>query len=225
MSIRRLKNHVKECIEKTEENNSNLNNEIINMEGMSGIKTRHLINNICSWEESKYLEIGCWKGSLTCSALYNNKLTCMAIDNWSEYGGPKEEFLENFNKYKGNNDATFLEKNCWKIEESSIGRFNIFIYDGDNNNDSHYNSLKKYFEAIDDEFIFLVRDWNLLDIQNQVDRVLKDLELITEFKSEFKTESDSDKDWYNGLGIFILSKKKPDPVEFKQSTTEFSNYI
>lgn len=29
----------------------------------------------------------------------NNKMTCIAIDNWSEFGGPKNEFFENFNKF------------------------------------------------------------------------------------------------------------------------------
>ena len=34
----------------------------------------------------------------------NNNMICITIDNWSEFGGPKNEFLKNFNKFKGNNN-------------------------------------------------------------------------------------------------------------------------
>ena len=37
-------------------------------------------------------------------------MTGLAIDNWSEFGGPKTEFLKNFNKFKGNNNINFIEK-------------------------------------------------------------------------------------------------------------------
>ena len=47
-------------------------------------------------KEARYLEIGTWKGSSICSAMCNNKITCVAIDNWSEFGGPKNIFLENY---------------------------------------------------------------------------------------------------------------------------------
>ena len=39
----------------------------------------------------------------------NNKMTCLAIDNWSEFGGPKNTFLENFNKFKGENNVLLLK--------------------------------------------------------------------------------------------------------------------
>ena len=71
------------------------------MEGMSGIKTRHFYNNLLTIEGSRYLEIGTWKGSSVCSAMCGNSGSVFCIDNWSEFGGPKSEFLENFEKYKG----------------------------------------------------------------------------------------------------------------------------
>jgi hypothetical protein len=102
--------HVEKCLKLTDQYNSKVDPKILTMQGMSGKKTRHFYNNICSMEDARYLEIGTWKGSSICSAMCNNKMTCLAIDNWSEFGGPKNEFLENFNKFKGENNATFIEK-------------------------------------------------------------------------------------------------------------------
>ena len=72
---------------------SKITNEIINMEGMSGTKTRHFYNNLLNTEDARYLEIGTWKGSSVCSAMYGNTAKIICIDNWSEFGGPKNEFL------------------------------------------------------------------------------------------------------------------------------------
>ena len=218
----KLVKHVKNCLKKTDKYESNLNEEILKMEGMTGTKTRHLYNNICSMVKAKYLEIGSWKGSSTCSALYNNKVTCLCIDNWSQFGGPKEEFINNFNKYKGSNDATFLERNCWDIRTSSIGRFNIYMYDGEHTEESQYNALVKYFTALDDEFIYIADDWSLEAVQVGTLKAIEYLNLTIEF--EYKN-SIKDDDWNNGIGIFILKKQQPEQVEFKSSNDEESNYI
>ena len=222
----KLVNHVLSCLEKTDNLESNLTEEVLNMEGMSGKKTRHFYNNLCSLEKARYLEIGSWKGSSTCSALCNNKLTCLCIDNWSEFGGPKEEFLENFNKFKGTNDAQFLERNCWNIETSSIGRFNIYMYDGDHSEQSQYDALVRYYQALDDEFIFLVDDWNFNDVKVGTFRAMVDLKLNILFEKQINTESDDPKnDWHNGIGIFVLEKEKLDQPIYEPSETDVSNYI
>jgi len=90
-----------------------ITNEIINIDGMSGTKTRHFYNNLLNTEDVRYLEIGTWKGSSVCSAMCGNKATVVCIDNWSEFGGPKAEFLINFEKFKGENNATFIENDCF----------------------------------------------------------------------------------------------------------------
>ena len=54
----------------------------------------------------------------------------VCIDNWSEFGGPKDEFLTNFNTYKGENDAEFIENDCFKVDVSQLPKFNMYMYDG-----------------------------------------------------------------------------------------------
>jgi len=104
-----LKQHVETSFENAENNKSKITDALLNMEGMSGKKTRHFYNNLLNKDDARYLEIGTWKGSSVCSAMYKNNATVVCIDNWSEFGGPKNEFLQNFSTYKGNNDATFIE--------------------------------------------------------------------------------------------------------------------
>ena len=89
---------VETSFQNAENNISKITNDIITMDGMSGTKTRHFYNNLLNTEDARYLEIGTWKGSSVCSAMCGNKAKVVCIDNWSEFGGPKAEFLVNFEK-------------------------------------------------------------------------------------------------------------------------------
>jgi hypothetical protein len=46
------------AFQKAENNISKITNDIINIEGMSGTKTRHFYNNLLTTENARYLEIG-----------------------------------------------------------------------------------------------------------------------------------------------------------------------
>ena len=93
--------HIINSLENANKNKSKIDEDILDMNGMSGKKTRHFYNNLCSMEDARYLEIGVWKGSTLCSAMCNNEnLICLGIDNWSEFGGPKNVFNCYFNKNK-----------------------------------------------------------------------------------------------------------------------------
>ena len=137
----------------------------------------------------------------------NNKMTGVAIDNWSGFGGPKTEFLENFNKFKGNNNATFIEKNCWDIDVNTIGKFNIYMYDGKHTEDSHYQALNYYLPCLDDEFIYLVDDWNLSEVRDGTLNSIKDTNCKILYQKEIYTPSNNNQnDWHNGISIFVLKK-------------------
>jgi len=202
--------HVEECLKKTNNYNSNITDEILLIPGMSGKKTRHFYNNLCSMEKARYLEIGCWQGSSICSAMCNNNMKCVAIDNWSEFGGPKDNFMINFNKFIGKNDATFIEKNCWDVEPSTIGNFNIYMYDGNHTETSHFQALNHFLTCLDDEFIYLVDDWNVTDVRNGTNNSIKSNNLDILYKKEIFTQAKNgmghNYEWWNGICIFVLKK-------------------
>jgi hypothetical protein len=197
-----------------ENNISKITDDIINMEGMSGTKTRHFYNNLLNTEDARYLEIGVWKGSSTCSAMYKNKANVICIDNWSEFGGPKDEFVNNFNKFKGENDATFIESDCFKVDVSTLPKFNIYMYDGNHTNESHYKALLHYYNCLDDIFIFIVDDWNWKDVRDGTFESIKKLNLKILYQKEIRLtwdnsvtlEPELSKTWWNGIYVAILQK-------------------
>ena len=219
-----------------ENNISKLNSDILEMEGMTGIKTRHFYNNICNMKDVRYLEIGTWKGSSICSAMFGNKITCTCIDNWSLFSGPgaeelkkhlpdsafsvKDIFFKNYNEYKGENLSNVIECDCWEVDVSKLNKYNIYMYDGDHNKTSHYKALNYYYANLDDEFIYLVDDWNWDSVQNGTYQSIIDNNCKIIYKKEIITNNKNhpswgkgdgeragkDGEWHNGIAIFILKK-------------------
>ena len=81
----KYKNHIEISIANAANLQSKITNELLQIEGMTGKMTKHFYNNLLELDEAKYLEIGCYKGSSTCSALYKNKAEFVCIDNWHDF--------------------------------------------------------------------------------------------------------------------------------------------
>ena len=225
--MNKLVEHVKSSLGDAEALKTKLTEEIFELRGMSGKKTRIFYNNICSMEDARYLEIGTWAGSTVCSAMYKNKMKCLCMDNWSwnkkpqkrqgQNTGPKDEFLKYFNKYKGENDADFLEGDCWDHDPSKLGKFNIYMYDGKHTTEATTRALTHYISCMDDEFIYMVDDWNMSHLTKKVKlgtmkgieecglEVLWSKGINTDHAKRKKTGGCKD-GWWNGIGIFVLKK-------------------
>jgi hypothetical protein len=203
------KNIILNAFDNAENKKSKITDEIARIDGMSGIKTRHFYNNLMNSPDARYLEIGTWKGSSVCSAMCGNKAKIVCIDNWSEFGGPKGEFLINFEKFKGDNDATFIEYDCFKVDVSTLPKFNIYMYDGNHSNESHCNALMHYYDSLDDIFIYIVDDWNWVDVRNGTNNAIKKLNLQVLYEKEIRltnNNSTTTGEWWNGIYVAILKK-------------------
>lgn len=216
-----LVEHVKEAFLQAEMNQSKVTDEILKMEGMTGKKTRHFYNNLLNKEGIRYLEIGVYKGSSTCAAMCGNKAEVICVDNWSECGGikNKNEFISNFNKFKGENDAKFIEKDCFKLTQADLfqgneEKFNIYMYDGPHQKNNHYNALKYFLPYLDDTFIFIVDDWNWRDVRDGTKQALKDTGLKILYEHEVRLTFDNSvtprpaltETWWNGIYFGVFSK-------------------
>lgn len=192
--------------------------EILEYKGYTGRKTRHLYNNICSrLEDIRYLEIGTWYGSSSISAIYKNKIDALFIDNWSQFGGDPNIFIEIIKKFEGDSNCYLIENDCWQVDLNSLeNKFNVYLYDGAHTEEDHYKSLKYYYPVLEDQFIFMVDDWCWPDVRQGTMRAIKDLNLKIEFRHEELLNSKDlegmpnhkgKETWWNGMACFLLSKQ------------------
>ena len=199
---------------------SKLPNWILEMDGMSGVKYRHFINNLInSLEDPRYLEIGCWKGSTLCSAIFGNKVKSYCIDNWSQFDGPKDIFYKNIQKCTdecADIKIIFKEADFRKINYTEIEKYNIYFFDGPHEEQDQYDALMFVQPALDDEFIFICDDWNWEKVKNGTMNAIKKLNLEVLFSIDIKTTDDcshppennarQNSDWHNGYYISVLKK-------------------
>lgn len=210
-TIQDLINHVKKSFDSSEKQESKINQNILNIDGMSGVKTRHLYNNICSLTNANYLEVGSWKGSSFISAMYKNNINGIAIDNWSEFGGPRVEFLNNCNKYINDQNYKIIEKDCFNLNKNDINNFyeyaDIYLYDGIHNYESHKNAITYMLPFLSKYFILLVDDWSLDSVNvksGSLDGFIES-KLIIHYKLEIEDDQTKGgiQGYWNGCGVFV----------------------
>jgi hypothetical protein len=211
--INKYKSLIEKSYENAEKNISKINNDGMNIDGMNidgmtGIKIHHFCNNILNTDDSRYLEICCWKPSSVYWAMYNNNAKILCIENYNKSADAKNEFLNNLNKFKGNNEVIFIESNCFELDISKLSKFNIYMYVGIRTELAHYNALFYYYNCLDDIFIYIVDNWYWQKVRDGTNKVIKDLNLkILYEKNIIKSNYIATPDkWMYGIYIVLLQK-------------------
>jgi hypothetical protein len=186
------------------------------IDGMSGQKYRTFINNLVgSHPDARYLEIGSWQGSTAAAALHGNSVKGLCIDNWSQFGGPKSAFLANMERVRSKSpavDCRFIEGEFRRIDYTSLGRFNIFLFDGPHEELDQYDGIMVALPALENSFVLIVDDWNWRKVRLGTFRAIRDARYTIASSIEIRTTQDNshppvagkNSDWHNGYFIAVL---------------------
>lgn len=153
---------------------------------LTGRYVRNILNTICS-DISSYLEIGLYRGGTFEAALFGNAIFALGIDNWSQNWGPgssKAEFYSRLEAVRGQNNVVIKEGDCWEAEIS--GPFDAYFFDGPHGYQDQYDALVKFYHAMDNDFIYIVDDYDEVkspEVVRAVQDSLKDLnvEILSEY--------------------------------------------
>ena len=213
---------VKNALIKSKNNDSKISEKTKNLPGLTSEKVKHFINNLCELPDCKYLEAGVFQGSIFAAAVERNDLVATAIDNFSESsiipmdsnvninsekGNNKEIFLRNIKDLVLNKQVNIIDSNVFDTNLNKISlKSNVIFMDIEHTYESHYNFLNKFYEKIDNTFVYVVDDWNWLQVRDATFKSIEDLKLKTLFKEEIFTKGEDKNDYWNGLGIFVLNK-------------------
>ena len=208
-------------LEEAKKYQSKLPEWVLSIEGMSGKKYRHFINNfISNVKDVGYLEVGCLRGSTSCSALYMNESNAYCIDNWSEFNGPKNEFIKNMKRCvdeSGELIGIELEENDFrKVSYDKIGKYNVYFFDGPHEEEDQYDGVVVAQNALEDIFVFICDDWNWEKVRNGTERAFDKLNLKVLYSIDIRTTPDNShpvennsmekSDWHNGYFIAVCEK-------------------
>lgn len=209
---------VKTAFQRALAGESKLDPKVLSIKGMSGRTYRAFINTLIgSLPNPRYLEIGVWAGSTLCSAIDGNAVTALAIDNWSEFGGPAQMFFTNLAQFKHvRSRVSFLECDFRAVNYNTIGRFNVYLFDGPHSAQDQRDGVVLAQPALDDQFVLIVDDWNWQQVREGTMAAIRDAGLVTDYKIEVRTTLDNAhpavsgelSDWHNGYFIAVISKTR-----------------
>ncbi len=210
--------HLKNSIANAELGISFLPYEIVSLEGMSSPKVRHLLNNLCSFQGTNYLEIGIWKGSTWVSALYNNGSTLASatgVENWSQFKGPKREFTQNCEQFLKDMPYQIIEQDCFQVDLSLFSKpINIYFYDGDHSALSQEMAFTYFNSILDESFIAIVDDWNAPEVPEGTYSAFAKLNYEILFEVALPARWNGDKaNWWNGMYAAVIRKKPSEDTQ------------
>lgn len=130
---------------------------------MSTYAIAAMINKAVSMmsSDSCFLNVGVWNGFTFLAGLKgNSEKTCIGVDNFSEFGGPREEFMERFNSYRSVShhfyDLDYREY-FEKVHKEEIG---LYIYDGGHSYRDQLMGLQLAEPFFSNRCVVLVDDTN-----------------------------------------------------------------
>ena len=186
-----------------------------NTPGMSGQFYRHVINRVIGRINcARYLEIGAWKGSTLLSALWGNTVDeAVVIDNWSEFGGPRDEFLSNIRTLSNFENVTVIDSDWRKVDFSGLGEFDVFLCDGPHDHDSQRDTAIAGLACLRPQGIFIVDDWNWDDVRGATSeallgakrQVIYSIEVRTTVDSSHSSIGNETSKWHNGYLLAVLA--------------------
>ena len=230
----KLIEHVRKSIRKATIGISKLNGAILSIDGMSSSKVRHLLNNLCSVSGARYLEIGSFKGSTLLAAIFGNEnvlAMASAIDNFSQFGGPKQEFWENVNAYvdptmQNSGRFRFVEENAFSnaalaelgkpfsesgddlnAERDLTEKYNVYVYDGGHSLEDHRRAFTHMGPLLAPLFIAVIDDWNQEQVKDGTREAFMELGWNVVYETELPSRGNGDKElWWNGMSLAVVQK-------------------
>lgn len=208
------------ALTRAEQLQSSLNQEVLDIPGLTSYKVKHFLNNIVS-DGDHYCEVGSFRGATLISACFNNNITATSIEDRSQADispatrdfevsftdEAASELYNNTIKYTPN-QVKFVAADVNKLKEGDIDKkIDVLFYDGAHDLYNQSRLFKNFYEHLSDQAIVIVDDWNWLTVRDGTVSAFRSSPVKIKYKKLIRTSINEDpSDFWNGLGIFYVEK-------------------
>ncbi len=149
-----------------------------------------------------FVNVGVWNGFTFLAAMAGNEeKTCLGVDNFSEFGGPKEDFLERF-VARRTPSHRFFDQDYVDFFAAGLDRqLGVYLYDGEHSYENQYRGLMIADPFYADDAIVIVDDTNLDHARKATLKFAEDSRLEWEVVFERETAALRHLTLWNGLMI------------------------
>lgn len=181
--------------------------ELTNLPRMSTIAIGALINRGVSQmpKNHSFVNVGVWHGfTLFCGMIENESKTCIGVDNFSEFGGPREMFLERFDRLRGPNHWFYEMDYTEYFQRIHRGPIGFYMYDGNHTYDNQLRGLQLAEGFFAKDCIVLVDDINIEEVKQATLEFIAASHMQYRIVFEQQTQDNRHPTWWNG--IMVLQK-------------------
>jgi len=209
--------------------------------GLSTIRTRCLISNLCAKSNTNYLEIGVYKGSTVISAMFDNLTTkVVGVDHfkydereankWAPDGfiwdNMKSQLEANLNMYRGQKDRldtdnfTLIESDFVDVDWSKQPKFDVVHFDVNPVSEEIYDN---FFELVTpalapESVVIFPQQSDSFPAEMLNKAILKHSDKVIERFKEYRISSSMSDSTKYFSGIAMVGLKKKTGVKAKATT-------
>lgn len=208
---RQLIELVKEAQKRAENGVSGLSPTVLAVHGLTGPRIKHFLNNVCGLPGASYLEVGVWKGATFTAALYDNfgLKQAVAIDSWSELGGPIQEFQDNCARLIPGLPYSFYKHDAFTVPKEGLfaSPVDIYFYDARHTEIAQEQAFTYFDTLFAPSFIAIVDDWMWPAVQRGTRKAFAALGYTILYEKELLAPPGGDRNgWWKGLYVAVIRK-------------------
>ncbi len=140
--------------------------ELLNIPRMSTFAIAVIINKAVSLirDDLSFVNVGVWNGFTLLSGMVNNPdKTCIGVDDFSQFGGPRKAFLGRFNKHKSSTHYFYDMDYREYFLNFHHGMIGAYLYDGGHGYEHQFEGLRVAEPFFSDGCLIFVDDTNWSD--------------------------------------------------------------
>jgi hypothetical protein len=243
---------VQACLEMSDNEHAKITEFEKDLFGLSSIRLRCFINNICSKDNTNYLEIGTYKGATLVSSIFGNEKTkAVGVEHflyderepkrWAPEGfiwdNMKSQLETNISRYVDNDDGlvhgkiTMVHQDFTEVDWSKQPKFDVCFFDVTPVNAALYDAfLTKVLPSMLPESVLIFSNFSNVEHSEDLDKALLRHEdkLSIEWKEQRISSALSDSTaYYSGIAVFGIKKKAvkvtPKPTPTPTANTQVKN--
>jgi hypothetical protein len=137
--------------------------ELLDIPRMSSFAIAAIINKAVSLmrDDLSFVNVGVWNGFTFLSGMLDNPgKTCVGVDNFSQFHGPRKAFLKRFNKYKGPAHSFYDMDYRDYFRNVHHGMIGAYLYDGEHSYNNQFQGLRVAEHFFADGCLVFVDDTN-----------------------------------------------------------------
>ena len=172
---------------------------------MSSIAIASVLNRAVALmpDSQLYVNVGVWHGySFLAGLLNNSEKRCIGVDNFSQFGGPKEAFSRRFEALRSPNHEFHEMDYQDYFERVHKGPIGVYLYDGEHSYDNQFKGLTVAEPFFALGCIIVVDDTNWEGPRKATMDFVKSSQRDFELLLDAQTADTFHPTWWNGLMIY-----------------------